>query len=70
MPPGWANRRAMVLLRDGYRCVRCGAPAEEVDHRLPRSRGGGDELTNLRSLCRPCHKEITRRQFGHHEAQL
>ena len=27
----------------------------EADHIVPRVRGGGNELTNLRTLCWPCH---------------
>lgn len=31
----------------------------EVDHILPRHDGGTNELTNLRLLCRPCHRGVT-----------
>jgi hypothetical protein len=45
--------------RDGWSCVRCGRLAESVDHRLPRSRGGGHDLHNLQAMCgdgvRGCH---------------
>lgn len=54
-----ADLRRRVLARDGYRCRRCGQPAESVHHRLPRSRGGDDSPINLVSLCgdgtRGCH---------------
>jgi len=33
------NRRA-VFARDGHRCQYCGAHAENIDHVVPRSRGG------------------------------
>jgi 5-methylcytosine-specific restriction endonuclease McrA len=62
MPPGWANRRRLVLERDGHRCQMCGALATEVDHIQPRAQGGSDELANLRSLCRPCHAMVTYRR--------
>ncbi len=49
-----------VLKHDDYRCVKCGAhPPDvqlEVDHILPVSRGGTNDLTNLRTLCRPCNQ--------------
>lgn len=32
----------------------------EADHIHPRHDGGGDELENLRTLCLPCHKRISR----------
>jgi 5-methylcytosine-specific restriction endonuclease McrA len=31
----------------------------EADHIVPRSDGGTNLITNLRTLCRPCHVEIT-----------
>ena len=33
----------------------------QADHILPRIRGGTNELTNLRTLCVPCHKQETAR---------
>ena len=49
-----------VLKRNHYKCVKCGArPPDvelEVDHILPVSRGGTNDLTNLRTLCRPCNQ--------------
>jgi len=49
-----------VLKRDDYGCVVCGArPPDvqlEVDHILAVSRGGTNDLTNLRTLCRPCNQ--------------
>jgi CRISPR/Cas system Type II protein with McrA/HNH and RuvC-like nuclease domain len=29
----------------------------EIDHFVPRSRGGGDEWENLRVACRPCNRK-------------
>lgn len=52
----WRKQRRRALIRDRHRCVECGSPAVEVDHIVPRSRGGTDDLSNLRSMCRPCHK--------------
>ena len=31
----------------------------EADHQIPRVRGGSNELNNLRTLCQPCHKQLT-----------
>ena len=33
--------------------------ATEVDHVIPRSLGGADEMENLQSICRDCHKKKT-----------
>lgn len=48
-----------VMKRARYRCELCGISATEkaleVDHILPRNKGGGDELTNLQALCFTCN---------------
>ncbi|MBW3662180.1 MAG: HNH endonuclease [Actinobacteria bacterium] len=52
------SRRA-VLLRDGQRCQYCGGTAEDVDHVVPRSRGGAHAWENVVAACRRCnsHKQ-------------
>lgn len=49
-----------VMRRDGFKCVLCGATAQEgaklhVDHIIPISKGGRTELSNLRTLCDRCN---------------
>lgn len=53
--------RHKVLERDGFRCQDCGAsPAMgavlEVDHTIPVSKGGTNEMSNLRTLCADCNR--------------
>lgn len=48
------SRRA-VFARDGHRCQYCGRPAENLDHVLPRSRGGLHAWENVVAACRPCN---------------
>ncbi len=48
------NRRA-VFARDGHRCQYCGAHAENIDHVVPRSRGGQHIWENVVAACRPCN---------------
>ena len=48
------NRRA-VFARDGHRCQYCGAHAENIDHVVPRSRGGEHVWENVVAACRPCN---------------
>ena len=58
----WRRRRAEVLDRDGWRCVKCGRPGRlEVDHIRPLRAGGTDDVDNLRTLCRDCHLERHRK---------
>lgn len=48
------SRRA-VFARDGHRCQYCGAAAENIDHVVPRSRGGLHAWDNVVASCRPCN---------------
>jgi 5-methylcytosine-specific restriction endonuclease McrA len=48
------SRRA-VFARDGHRCQYCGQPAENLDHVLPRSRGGSHTWENVVAACRRCN---------------
>ena len=48
------NRRA-IFLRDNHRCQYCGAAAENIDHVVPRSRGGLHAWDNVVAACRPCN---------------
>lgn len=48
------NRRA-VFVRDDHRCQYCGAAAENIDHVIPRSRGGPHTWENVVAACRPCN---------------
>lgn len=50
--------RKLVLRRDRYRCVFCGKDGLlEVDHIIPWSAGGSDDLDNLRTLCKSCNQD-------------
>jgi 5-methylcytosine-specific restriction endonuclease McrA len=48
------NRRA-VFARDGHRCQYCGSAAENIDHVIPRSRGGSHAWDNVVAACRRCN---------------
>ncbi|WP_158216140.1 HNH endonuclease [Pseudomonas sp. DrBHI1] len=46
-------------------CENCGGKrlsASEVDHILPKSQGGTDDLANLRAINHDCHKAKTERE--------
>lgn len=62
----WDSARSFVMLRDRYTCQVCGrrkrARELDVDHIVEIARGGPAlEYSNLRTVCRPCHREKTRR---------
>jgi len=48
------SRRA-VFARDLNRCQYCGNAAENLDHVVPRSRGGLHTWENVVAACRPCN---------------
>lgn len=48
------NRRT-VFARDGSRCQYCGSAAENLDHVIPRSRGGQHTWENVVAACRRCN---------------
>lgn len=51
--------RYEVLKRAQFHCELCGISADrkalEVDHIVPRNRGGSDDLDNLQALCYSCN---------------
>lgn len=48
------SRRA-VFARDGHRCQYCNRAAENIDHVVPRSRGGAHVWENVVASCRSCN---------------
>jgi 5-methylcytosine-specific restriction endonuclease McrA len=48
------TRRA-VFARDEWTCQYCGATAENLDHVVPRSRGGAHSWDNVVAACRRCN---------------
>ena len=51
-----ANLRAQVYARDGLRCVVCGSTDRlTIDHIVPVSKGGTNDIDNLQSMCQPCN---------------
>lgn len=50
-----AVTRRAVFVRDGHRCQYCGGQAENIDHVVPRSRGGTHSWENVVACCRRCN---------------
>jgi 5-methylcytosine-specific restriction endonuclease McrA len=50
--------KRLVLAADGHRCVGCGAPGTDVDHRIPWAWGGLTVLWNCFTLCANCNQVI------------
>jgi len=55
----WRRKRYVVLKRDNWLCVYCGAPATQVHHKRYSKRNIGKEpIAWLVSVCDSCHKSI------------
>lgn len=58
------ERRILILLRDDFKCTKCGVGGRnsdyilEVHHINPKSLGGLDDESNLTTLCIACHDTI------------
>ncbi len=48
------NRRA-VFTRDNHACQYCGSGAENLDHVMPKSRGGPHAWENVVAACKRCN---------------
>ena len=61
-PPFTNNRRKktafhLALVRDLFKCARCGSRDElTMHHRKPQANGGKHIVDNLETLCVDCHK--------------
>lgn len=63
-----ALTRRSVFARDDWTCQYCGAAAENVDHVVPKSRGGEHTWENVVAACRRCNSKKENRLV--HEAGL
>ena len=66
--------REYLLEKFGRKCAYCGAEnlPLEVEHIVPKSRGGSDRVSNLALACQTCNQakgNQTAAEFGHPEVQ-
>lgn len=66
MSPEWKELRTKVFIRDDYTCRGCNKRGGqlEANHIKPRSKFPELklEISNIETLCKPCHRELTRVQ--------
>ena len=59
--------RHEVFKRDNYKCIECGKDNKNstlhVDHIIPISQSGNDELENLQTLCQACNLAKSNRKW-------
>lgn len=63
------ERRLAIYLRDGLSCAYCGDSLEEgaqlsLEHLIPRSQGGSNQVTNLVTACHRCNSARGDRPFA------
>lgn len=51
----WQRKRFVVLKRDNWHCVYCGAKATQVHHKKYAKNIGKEPIKWLVSVCKPCH---------------
>ena len=66
--PLYQNKlRDFIFSRSNGKCSYCGKQAQEIDHIVPRSKGGTDSVNNLTATCRSCNEKksnLTLKAFG------
>lgn len=65
--------RNYVFQRDKFQCQSCGKTYQQtklsIDHIIPLSRGGSNDISNLQTLCLTCNKRKTNKidyRFNRH----
>jgi 5-methylcytosine-specific restriction endonuclease McrA len=57
----WKRKRYVVLRRDHWRCVHCGAHATQVHHKkYAKYNIGKEPIKWLESVCKSCHDSLHR----------
>lgn len=59
------NKKNKIYKNSNYKCIYCHISLEEmmlfnsytIDHKIPRSRGGKDNIDNLCLCCRSCNSK-------------
>ena len=65
----WDKIRKAILKRDKYKCTNCcrGDRVLHVHHITPKSEGGDEHQTNLKTLCVSCHGRYHEDNYYHDE---
>jgi len=56
--PQWQCRRSEPILRDKFRCQRCGRERRLQIHHLSYAHLGDEYPSEIVSLCRSCHEKV------------
>jgi len=47
--------REYIFVKNSYKCVYCGKKGKEIEHIVPKSKGGTNSIHNLTLSCRECN---------------
>jgi len=66
--------REYLLMKERHRCAYCGQPDVplQIEHIIPKSRGGSNRVSNLTIACAPCNRQKGNRtadEFGFPKVQ-
>ena len=59
--------RDFIFFRSNGKCSYCSKQAQEIDHIVPRSKGGTNSVNNLTATCRACNEKksnLSLKEFG------
>ena len=59
--------REFIFKKNNYKCVYCSNQGEEIEHIVPRSKGGTNSVFNLTLSCRKCNESkgnLLLKEFG------
>lgn len=72
--PHYSKHKTHLYEKQHAKCAGCGFPKEsfalEIDHDIPRSKGGTDHISNLQLLCSRCNRRKGTDRLKHLCAKL
>lgn len=60
----WKKQSKRRMAIDDFKCQRCGTAKNLVVHHITYDRLGNEKMEDLITLCRKCHEEIHKNDFG------
>ena len=61
------SKKPLDMITNAEECSYCGAPAQEIDHIVPRAKDGTNSTHNLTPVCRSCNEKksnLSLKEFG------
>ena len=65
----WKTKRLECLKRDNYQCQKCGTAINLVIHHSTYDRLGNEDMGDLVTLCKDCHKKVHENDLRNRELE-